>query len=333
MSSTAAIHVKDDLPLERFSFLRSSSPDDVCELMGKCLSPHELNVVGDREMLDVHLNRVSIGELTIHTLKYGAEVTIDPGQRGDFFMLQLPLRGYAELRSGSRQVQVNSGVMGVLYPRADTWMNWSADCSMIMLCASRAVIERRLGHSHLTLNDSGLAAPRKDPAISAWWQVTCDLVGNVDSHPEIWLQGTTASVAIEEFLLSGFANMLHNHCMAQTRSSFSEQGRELWPLHRAKNYILEHLDKPLRLQEIAQHARVSVRSLELLFKKWESVTPQFFIRQQRLQAVHRELTRNHGRGVTEIAFKHGFVHMSRFAQQYRECFGCSPSETLRLHRL
>lgn len=33
--------------------------------------------------------------------------------------------------------------------------------------------------------------------------------------------------------------------------------------------------------------------------------------------------------VTDVALEHGFVHMGRFAAQYRQRFGCTPSRTLR----
>jgi AraC family ethanolamine operon transcriptional activator len=36
--------------------------------------------------------------------------------------------------------------------------------------------------------------------------------------------------------------------------------------------------------------------------------------------------------VTEVAFRWGFWHLSRFAREYRSMFGESPSETLRRRR-
>lgn len=323
---------KSHLPLERFSLVRSSQVSDVREQMGRCLSPHDLHVTGDPCTLDVKLNRVNMGDLSIHTLDYGAEVTIDPGERGDFYMLQLPLRGQAQLRCGSRQVAVHPGVLGVLHPKVPTWMSWSADCAMILLCASRRTIEQRLGETkkrhHVNLK---LAASRHDPAVAAWWQVTQDLVRNLDAYSDIWLKHALANTSMQEFLLSAFTQMV---CPTDgdAEDYKVELGRDHASLRRAKSYIVENLDQPLRLQDIANHAYVSVRTLELLFKRLESSTPLAYIRQQRLHAVHRALAKGDGRKVTEVALDYGFTHMSRFASWYRSEFGCSPSETARSTR-
>jgi AraC-like DNA-binding protein len=33
--------------------------------------------------------------------------------------------------------------------------------------------------------------------------------------------------------------------------------------------------------------------------------------------------------VTDVALRHGFIHMGRFAAYYKQRFGCSPSTSLR----
>jgi transcriptional regulator GlxA family with amidase domain len=51
----------------------------------------------------------------------------------------------------------------------------------------------------------------------------------------------------------------------------------------------------------------------------------------RLDSVRTELTNSDpgGTTVTAVAGRWGFVHLGRFADQYRQQFGESPSETLR----
>ena len=59
-----------------------------------------------------------------------------------------------------------------------------------------------------------------------------------------------------------------------------------------------------------------------------------YLRHLRLHRVRAELadasrTRSPA-AVTTVASRWGFVHFGRFAQQYRQLFGESPSQTLRL---
>ena len=73
------------------------------------------------------------------------------------------------------------------------------------------------------------------------------------------------------------------------------------------------------------------RSLQAGFQRVLDTSPLAYLRDLRLRAVHVELTRPENfLPVREVALKWGFTHMGRFAAQYREAFGVTPSETSRL---
>lgn len=56
-----------------------------------------------------------------------------------------------------------------------------------------------------------------------------------------------------------------------------------------------------------------------------------YLKQCRLDMARKMLLAGSrdGATVTEIAFSCGFSHLSKFAYDYRQCFGELPSETLR----
>jgi AraC-like DNA-binding protein len=58
-----------------------------------------------------------------------------------------------------------------------------------------------------------------------------------------------------------------------------------------------------------------------------------YLRRLRLHHVHAELAAHSPDSVTVtmVAGRWGFVHLGRFAGQYRQLFGETPSETLRTH--
>ena len=316
------------LPLAHFNILRSNRATEVMQRMGSCLSPHHLTVHGDAHRLDVQLNRVPMGEVSIHALHYGAEVTIDPGTRGDFYLLQFPLRGVAQVRSAGHQAQISAGVLGVLHPKAPTLMHWSADCAMILLSLARDVLERRLGcgvpHSPQALQ---LTAARNDVHVAAWWRAVEDLVFNLDAHDQVWLHYPAATTAMHEFLCSAVVELLKP--LLSTHTMATVQGHDGRAMRRAKEFIHAHLSQAMRIHDIASHANVSMRTLELLFKRHEDLTPSDYVRRHRLHAAHEALAKGQGESVTDIAMAHGFVHLGRFASLYRQTYGQSPSETLR----
>ena len=99
----------------------------------------------------------------------------------------------------------------------------------------------------------------------------------------------------------------------------------------AVDYIEAHLAMPFRLADVAAVAGVSVRMLQISFKRELSMTPLEFIIERRLQQVHRDLCSeaHRDRSIAELGRRWGFSHMSDFAQRYRRRFGCTPGETRR----
>ncbi len=312
--------------LDAYPLIRARTVKDATERTGRAFSPHSLEVTGNGDRLDVYHNQLRMRDLSINLLTYGTDVVIDPGERGDFYLVQLPLSGAAVIQSESRQVQVDAQMLSVLQPRTRSRMQWSADCAMLLLQVPRAVVECRTAQAPRI----ALARPRQDPAVAAWWQAVLDLTSNLDRFGDLWLRHPAASAAMEEFLLSAFTSMLCEPALEQVR----DRGDERY-LRMAKEYIQEHLDRALTVCEIARHACVSPRTLEAAFKRQGEVSPLAYARRQRLRAVHERLrsAARHAEAinVTEIAMSFGFIHMSRFAAQYRELYGCSPSETLRPH--
>lgn len=88
--------------------------------------------------------------------------------------------------------------------------------------------------------------------------------------------------------------------------------------------------------ELARATGVSARALQRAFAKSGELPPMTYLRQVRLHRVRAELAgasrTGSTAGVTTVASRWGFVHLGRFAQQYRQLFGEHPSQTLRSDR-
>ena len=99
---------------------------------------------------------------------------------------------------------------------------------------------------------------------------------------------------------------------------------------RARQYIDEHLDRPLTLANVCQASYSSPRALEYGFREIFGVSPIAYIRCARLSRVRRELYLSpytSGR-ITQLAMKWGFWHLSQFSKDYYDLFGELPSITL-----
>jgi len=103
-------------------------------------------------------------------------------------------------------------------------------------------------------------------------------------------------------------------------------------VRRAVAFIDEHADRDISATDIAAAAHVTVRAVQLAFRRHLDTTPSAYLRRVRLDRAHQQLcAANPGDGVTvtEIATRWGFASPSRFAASYSATYGVLPSRTLR----
>ncbi|MBT8469498.1 MAG: helix-turn-helix domain-containing protein [Deltaproteobacteria bacterium] len=103
----------------------------------------------------------------------------------------------------------------------------------------------------------------------------------------------------------------------------------------AKEYLDANMKGPVKMADVCAHAGIPLRTLERVFQRELSVSPNRYLLARRLSAVRRALVAvdpEHGI-VKRVAMDHGFTHMGRFAVNYRRQFAETPSQTLNRVRL
>lgn len=101
----------------------------------------------------------------------------------------------------------------------------------------------------------------------------------------------------------------------------------------AEDYAMAHVDDHVYLTDLCKAAGVGERSLEYAFKSVMGMTPMTYLTRLRLHRVHEALLSapRNSTTVTAEALNWGFWHLGEFSRAYKNCFGESPSETLRRH--
>lgn len=94
---------------------------------------------------------------------------------------------------------------------------------------------------------------------------------------------------------------------------------------RAIRLMEERIGQPLPVAAIARRLGLSVRSLEVKFRRHLGVTPRDYYLDLRLSAARRMLS-HPGHSITGIADAAGFASASAFARAFRARFGQSPSQ-------
>jgi len=121
---------------------------------------------------------------------------------------------------------------------------------------------------------------------------------------------------------------LERDCDARNR--LGEQAENI-SISRAEEYLRARLTCPVSRADLAAVAGVSIRTLSRGFAERWGTSPMGFLKQQRMEAAYRELlgAESGATSVTEVAFRYGFMHLGKFAGDYKRAFHESPSETLR----
>jgi len=98
-------------------------------------------------------------------------------------------------------------------------------------------------------------------------------------------------------------------------------------LHRCEHFIRAHLDDiKLTPQVVADGCGISVRYLHQIFER-QGITVCAYIRNQRLSMCDTMLRDPDCRkSISEIAYHWGFGDQAQFSRNYRDRFGCTPSD-------
>lgn len=323
-------HFRHSELLQAHPLLRT---EDLCEaraVVGQAFCDHRLNLRHPGTRLSARHNHVGGRHVSLNALRYGAEVEIDPGQLGHFFLLQIPLEGGALVAHRGEEVSASSQVATILNPDRDTRMVWSQDCRKLLLQVNRAHLERVAEE----LLGGPLPGPvRFEPAIDMLRPQGRALRARVlaaaraADRGDLWCAhpGLKESWAERELTASLLTLLKSNISHVLWRMEQPVLSRDL---RRAADYIHAKYAEPLRLDQIAAECGLSSRALQIGFRKTFGRTPMQYLREVRLDSAHYRLSRRRDReSVTDVAYACGFTHLGRFARDYRARFGDCPSRT------
>jgi len=318
--------------LSGFARYETSDPGEVQTASTQLLSPHRLTVYEDHK-LSAFGRCADLGDISLCYLAYGAEVSMDRPSQDDYVAVLVPLRGSADVSHAGDSFVIRSGeAVAVVSPGASLHTRWSSDCRMLLLRVGRKALERAAAQLAPGLEDHpvSFAGPRVTGRKAAAVAGTTHLVAEVlDQHGTSGPMPRPVARALADHVLGTLLLAVPN---SATLDMFSDVPAARCPRVRvALDMLASERSAEYTIADLADAAGVSVRALELGFRRELDTTPAAYMRNVRLAAARQELLHSDPftTSVTEIALKWGFAHVGRFAARYREQFGGeAPSTTL-----
>ncbi|UWQ90283.1 helix-turn-helix domain-containing protein [Aliisedimentitalea scapharcae] len=317
-------------PLNAYCQFQTGDLDQARDLVARNFCGHRLERQSARDQFDACQNRAQGQALSYNYIRYGADVEIEPGELGSFYLIQVPLTGHALVRNGLDEVETGAGVASILNPDRHTAMRWHAGCEQLLLQIDRDQLTRVAER----ISGTALTAPvrflpqidgRRDE-MRRWLTLFQSAVAAVDRGQLLGLDHQLTQAVVEDELIAGLiysqpSNIapLLDHPVLKSPSPY---------VKRAQDHMRAHLADPLSVTDVASAVGTSPRNLQLAFKQCLGMTPLEYLRLLRLNLARFLLQESPPHDtIARIAGAAGFSHLSRFSAQYTARFGESPSET------
>ncbi|WP_353826666.1 helix-turn-helix transcriptional regulator [Agromyces sp. SYSU T0242] len=242
----------------------------------------------------------------------------------DIVVISARGRGF-ELRHGRHDVDTSRPYLQTPDAMAARWQAVAARAVMLARPGVEAIARTISGDPGFPLAFSGLE-PRS-PALGRHWEQTVHRVRTaMTASPEAFDEPVVEQAAFHRLAVA-YLHAFQVVWLDPMRGEVAVGARSA-VVRAAVEYMQAHAADPITVQHVADAVHISARGLHAAFRAELGVTPSEHLRGIRLEGVHDELSfAAPGEGVSTIARRWGFVHLSRFAAAYRGRYGRLPSET------
>ncbi|WP_327262271.1 AraC family transcriptional regulator [Streptomyces sp. NBC_01232] len=330
MSEVGAVGSEPQTPAGDGGLLfRGRDVEELSDLIRVRFAPHRLSVLADLP-LDGRFRCLREGTVALYELGYGSEVDVTPEAPLDFYNIHVPLAGDGAVTLNGKLL---SSPLSVAGPDQKLGMRWSHDSVNRVLIIPRRSIDQavavRLGDLPQRPVDFVPVLDDRAEPVTAWLTAVAHFAEFAGSA--LAARSPLAVQHFEQLLVNGLLDA-QPHVLSE---AVAGRGCAALPsaVRRATAFCAEHAAEPISVADMAQAARVGVRSLREGFRMHLDTTPLAYLRGVRLDLARRDLLAaadgDAPRTVTDVALRWGFTHLGRFTGHYRKAYGETPSQTLR----
>lgn len=279
------------------------------------------------------LSAIHLEHITVGFVRFGSEAMVDPGALGAYH-INVPLSGRVASECGPRQALATPGRGAVFTPREHTVLPWwSADASQLCIKLSKVSVEDELegllGHPIAHDIRFDLALDLTTAPSASWLATIRFLIEEIDREDGLLGRSSSHRGYLERLIIAGLLHTQpHDHLDELLTPTAPARPRTV---KRVVDLIESDPEANHTLSDLARHAGVSARRLQIAFQDALGTTPTTYHRKVKLEHARADLLDGTD-SVTTVAYRWGFNHPGRFATHYQSAFGESPSQTLKRAR-
>lgn len=303
------------LPLVVHSIHLGRDIDQLREAISQHVIDVDITLCADNKFgIDGYLASTGDNDLQIAYIQYGLNSMVQC-QQDDVFCLVIPFDGDHRIRHNKINQTLNDSVF-LLPPLASLEMRYSADCGHLVLRFKNTCFHKEAFDSIVSNNFILTEAQQREIQVLALeFTRTCFLVAkHVQTHE----------------VIQKFKNELYDVLNRSNTSSFlppapNSQG----VVNDIIKYFHDHPDWEYDLDQLTALFEIPVRTLYWNFKRHVGLTPYRTYLNIKLSRTRLDILKYGNRlSITQIASRHGFIHLGRFSSQYKQLFGELPRQTM-----
>ncbi len=244
----------------------------------------------------------------------------------DGFLITMPHSGFIQWRNRNGTHRAERGAVVIADQREIHFANYAAGIHYTTVYISNADMVKQLS---LILGYLPRSRVFFEKTISEQWKIN-----SIQKLVETILDFSEKSSFFVRKVADSLKESLIGFFLCNFNSNYTlsilgpERSIMLTPhlINRAAEYMEASVDPHLTVCEVAAHTGLSVRSLQVGFKKFKNTTPIVFLREQRLEKARRMFgMKDNSLTPKEIAYACGFTNYQSFCKYYSLKYFVHPS--------
>jgi AraC-like DNA-binding protein len=299
------------LARHKLPLLRSYEPTETGQHLSRFLASTKVTPLGGLER-PAHVSGMQIGVFSIAVIALGTAVSLEALGQGDYAVMIACLAGSGEVGDNGRDFPMHANRGYLACPRGVMRARFSHDCVRLVIRMESCLLGQQLPQM-------GIPFEISNPALGPWFEYVQFLLSSRASIDAI-AKDYSVSQRVEALMVTLLERTVLPVIQDGQRQPYLSR-----EVRRAEAFIRANISRILSLEEIAEAAGVSVRTLQASFKRHHDVSPMRYMRDLRLDVAREQILA--GATITAAALDCGIPHPGRFAQYYRSRFGHLPSST------
>lgn len=278
---------------ERSCIFNQADAYAVSEYVNQHVGSHEIRLP-PKGRPQASISHRTFSSLDLCRISYGARVQVLSPALESIYHLQILLQGHCRSLARGKEQVYTAGEILLINPDDPVDLTYSADCEKFIIKVPVGLLENACLEQKWGLPKNGIRFTSSRHDLTTL-ECFVQLLGLICQEAE----GSAApqvQALYERIVATKLLGLLASNVTRHVPEHSQGQGFEA-----VRQYIEAHLRKEISIEQLMAVARVSERSLYLLFERQVGVSPRDYLRQRRLERVHELLQSPAARSVTEIS--------------------------------